>query len=237
MNHRTVLVVEDEPEIADIVRQYLEKDGYRVTVVTDGDRAADEFARLRPDLVLLDLMLPGMDGFEVTRRIRAAGSTPIIMLTARDQEADKLIGLELGADDYVTKPFSPREVVARVRAVLRRARGGEPSTDVVRVHDLEIDPVRFTAIRDGRALALTPTEFKLLLTLAAHPGRAFTRLQLIDQVQGYAFEGYERTVDAHIKNLRQKLEPAPHHPCYVLTVHGVGYRMAEHLDLGAETRA
>ncbi len=237
MNHRTVLVVEDEPEIADIVRQYLEKDGYRVTVVTDGNRAADEFTRLRPDLVLLDLMLPGTDGFELTRRIRADGSTPIIMLTARNQEADKVIGLELGADDYITKPFSPREVVARVRAVLRRARGAESPAGRVRVHDLEIDPVRFTAFRAGHALVLTPTEFKLLLVLAAHAGRAFTRLQLIDQVQGYSFEGYERTVDAHIKNLRQKLEPDPRHPRYVLTVHGVGYRMAEHLDLGAETRA
>lgn len=234
MTHKMVLVVEDEPEIADIVRQYLEKDGYRVAVVTDGNRAADEFARLRPDLVLLDLMLPGTDGFELTRRIRAGGSTPIIMLTARNQEADKLIGLELGADDYITKPFSPREVVARVRAVLRRARGGEAPAEFIRVHDLEIDPVRFTTRRSGRMLALTPTEFKLLAALAAHPGRAFTRLQLIDQVQGYSFEGYERTVDAHVKNLRQKLEPDPHHPRYIVTVHGVGYRMAEQLERAVE---
>jgi DNA-binding response OmpR family regulator len=234
VNRKTVLVVEDEPEISDIVRQYLEKDGYRVTVVADGDRAADEFSRLRPDLILLDLMLPGQDGFEVCRRLRAAGSTPIIMLTARSQEADKLIGLELGADDYITKPFSPREVVARVRAVLRRSRGGDPPGDVIRLHDLEIDPIRFAAARGGTVLALTPTEFRLLLALASHPGRAFTRLQLIDQVQGYSFEGYERTVDAHVKNLRQKLEPDPHHPRYVLTVHGVGYRMAEDLGPAAE---
>jgi len=232
-----ILVVDDEKKIVEIVRAYLEREGYEVSAAYDGKSALEAVKRMPPDLVVLDLMLPQISGWDVCRALRRTSNIPIIMLTARDEDADKLIGLELGADDYVTKPFSPREVVARVRAVLRRARGGEPSTDVVRVHDLEIDPVRFTAIRDGRALALTPTEFKLLLTLAAHPGRAFTRLQLIDQVQGYAFEGYERTVDAHIKNLRQKLEPAPHHPCYVLTVHGVGYRMAEHLDLGAETRA
>ena len=227
MGKRTVLVVEDEPEIAGVVRQYLEKDGYRVSVVSDGQRAVDEFGRLRPDLVLLDLMLPGLDGFEVCRRIRQHASTPIIMLTARDEEADKLIGLELGADDYITKPFSPREVVARVRAVLRRARGTEPLPERIRVHDLEIDPERFAVTREGEPVTLTPTEFKLLLVLARHPGRVFTRLQLIDQVHGYAFEGYERTVDAHVKNLRQKLEPDPRHPRYVLTVHGVGYRLAE----------
>ncbi|MDQ7842389.1 MAG: response regulator transcription factor [Armatimonadota bacterium] len=228
-NRRTVLIVEDEPQIADIVRQYLERDGYRVVVVDDGARAVDEVARLRPDLVLLDLMLPGMDGFEVCRRIRARGTTPVIMLTARDEESDKLIGLELGADDYITKPFSPREVVARVRAVLRRSRGAEEEGELIRVHDLEIDPQRFRASRAGQVLDLTPTEFRLLTVLARSPGRAFTRLQLLDQVQGYGFEGYERTVDAHVKNLRQKLEPDPQHPRYILTVHGVGYRLAETL--------
>ncbi|HEU5300331.1 MAG TPA: response regulator transcription factor [bacterium] len=230
MSRRTVLIVEDEPEIADVVRRYLEKDGYRVAVSGDGARAVDEFARLRPDLVLLDLMLPGLDGYEVCRRIRAQGSTPVIMLTARDEETDKLVGLELGADDYVTKPFSPREVVARVRAVLRRTQAApSPDTERVRVHDLEIDPARFEASRGGASLDLTPTELKLLLALARSPGRAFTRMQLIDQVQGYAFEGYERTVDAHVKNLRQKLEPDPRHPRYIVTVHGVGYRLAESL--------
>ncbi len=227
MNKRTVLVVEDEPQIADVLRQYLEKDGYHVAVTHDGERAADEYSRLRPDLVLLDLMLPGLDGWEVTRRIRRQAETPIIMLTARDAEADKLIGLELGADDYITKPFSPREVVARVRAVLRRARGSEGSSEVLRARDLEIDPARFSVTRAGEAVPLTPTEFKLLHVLVRHPGRVFTRLQLIDQVQGYAFEGYERTVDAHVKNLRRKLEPDPRRPRYVLTVHGVGYRFAE----------
>ncbi len=228
MQGRTVLLVEDEPAIVDVVRRYLERDGYRVVVASDGQRAVDEFRRLRPDLVLLDLMLPGLDGWEVCRRIRQEGSTPVIMLTARDDEADKLVGLELGADDYITKPFSPREVVARVRAVLRRARGTEAVPgEVVRVLDLEIDPSRVEAFRGGTPLHLTPTEFRLLLTLARHPGRVFTRLQLLDQVQGYAFEGYERTIDAHIKNLRQKLEPDPKHPRYILTVHRVGYRFAE----------
>jgi DNA-binding response OmpR family regulator len=227
MGRRVVLVVEDEPEIADAVRQYLEKDGYAVAVAGDGERALAEFARLRPDLVLLDLMLPGVDGWEVARRIRQQATTPIIMLTARSAEVDKLLGLELGADDYITKPFSPREVVARVRAVLRRARGAEPAAEVLRIHDLEIDPLRLEVRRGGVSVSLTPTEFKLLHVLARHPGRVFTRMQLIDQVQGYAFEGYERTVDAHIKNLRRKLEPDPRRPRYVLTVHGVGYRFAD----------
>jgi DNA-binding response OmpR family regulator len=227
MSGRTILLVEDEAAIVDVVRRYLERDGYRVAVSADGQRAVDEFQRLRPDLVLLDLMLPGLDGWEVCRRIRQQGNTPVIMLTARDEEADKLIGLELGADDYITKPFSPREVVARVRAVLRRVRGSEAIPgEVVRVADLEIDPSRVEAFRGGRSLALTPTEFKLLLTLARHPGRVFTRLQLLDRVQGYAYEGYERTVDAHVKNLRQKLEPDPKRPRYILTVHRVGYRFA-----------
>lgn len=219
--------MEDEAEIADVLRQYLERDGYRVAVCGDGAQALAEFGRLRPDLVLLDVMLPGVDGYEICRRIRAQGSTPVIMLTARDEEHERLVGLALGADDYITKPFSPREVVARVRAVLRRTRNGGETLPVVRVHDLEIDADHHTVRRSGQAVGLTPTEFRLLYTLAAHPGRAFTRLQLIDRVQGYAFEGYERTVDAHVKNLRQKLESDPRHPRYILTVHGVGYRLAE----------
>lgn len=227
VNRRTVLVVEDEAEIADVVRQYLERDGYRVVVCGDGAQALAEFGRLRPDLVLLDLLLPGADGYEVVRRIRAVAPTPVVMLTARGEEHDKLIGLELGADDYITKPFSPREVVARVRAVLRRAQNGLTAPAIIRVHDLEIDDERHVMRRGGEPIDLTPTEFKLLLTLARSPGRAFTRLQLIDHVQGYAFEGYERTVDAHVKNLRQKLERDPRHPRYILTVHGVGYRLAE----------
>jgi two-component system, OmpR family, alkaline phosphatase synthesis response regulator PhoP len=230
MPRRTVLVVEDEAEIADVIRQYLERDGYRVAVCGDGGQALAEYGRLRPDLILLDVLLPGVDGYEVCRRIRAQGATPVIMLTARDEEQDKLMGLALGADDYITKPFSPREVVARVRAVLRRAYNGGDPVPMVRVHDLEIDAERHVVHRGGAPVVLTPTEFKLLQTLAGHPGRAFTRLQLIDQVQGMAFEGYERTVDAHVKNLRQKLEPDPRRPRYVLTVHGIGYRLAEEPD-------
>jgi DNA-binding response OmpR family regulator len=231
MPRRTVLVVEDEPEIAGVIRQYLERDGYRVAVCGDGAQALAEYGRLRPDLVLLDVLLPGMDGYEVCRHIRAHGRTPVIMLTARDEEHDKLTGLALGADDYITKPFSPREVVARVRAVLRRAgNGGDTVLPRLRVHDLEIDAERHVVRRGGETVALTPTEFKLLAVLAGSPGRAFTRLQLIDQVQGFAFEGYERTIDAHVKNLRQKLEPDPRRPRYMLTVHGIGYRLAEESD-------
>ncbi|MBM3470961.1 MAG: response regulator transcription factor [Armatimonadetes bacterium] len=226
MSRRTILVVDDEPEITDVVRKYLDRDGYHVVSAADGRAALAAFNREKPNLVILDLMLPEVDGWEVARQIRAAGGTPIIMLTARGEEVHRLIGLGLGADDYITKPFSPREVVARVRAVLRRA-GGEPSSDVLTVGDLEIDQGRMEVRRGGTVVTLTPTEFKLLAALARAPGRVFTRLQLIDLTQGHAFEGYERTIDAHVKNLRHKLEPDPRRPRYVLTVHGVGYRLAE----------
>ncbi|MDR7486076.1 MAG: response regulator transcription factor [Armatimonadota bacterium] len=226
MRGRTILVVDDEPEITDVVRRYLEQAGYRVTSAADGRAALAAFHREKPHLVLLDLMLPEVDGWEVARRIRAAGSTPIIMLTARGDEVDRLVGLGLGADDYITKPFSPREVVARVRAVLRRT-GGETASEVLAVGDLTIDLARMEVRRGDAAIALTATEFRLLAALARAPGRVFTRLQLIDLVYGHAFEGYERTIDAHIKNLRQKLEPEPHRPRYILTVHGAGYRLAE----------
>lgn len=226
MSRRTILVVDDEPEITDVVRKYLDRDGYNVVSAADGRAALAAFNREKPNLVILDLMLPEVDGWEVARQIRAAGGTPIIMLTARGEEADRLLGLGLGADDYITKPFSPREVVARVRAVLRRA-GGEPPSEVLTVGDLEIDQGRMEVRRGGTVVALTPTEFKLLAALARAPGRVFTRLQLIDLTQGHAFEGYERTIDAHVKNLRHKLEPDSRRPRYVLTVHGAGYRLAE----------
>ncbi len=226
MSRRTVLVVDDEPEITDVVRKYLERDGYRVASAADGRAALAAFRRERPDLVILDLMLPEVDGWEVARQIRADGRTPIIMLTARGEEVDRLLGLGLGADDYITKPFSPREVVARVRAVLRRT-GGEAPIEATTVGDLEIDHARMQVRRGGTTVALTPTEFRLLAALARSPGRVYTRLQLIDIVQGHAFEGYERTIDAHVKNLRHKLEPDPRRPRYVLTVHGAGYRLAE----------
>ncbi|MDR7521850.1 MAG: response regulator transcription factor [Armatimonadota bacterium] len=226
MRGRTILVVDDEPEITDVVRRYLEQDGYRVISAADGRAALAAFQREKPHLVLLDLMLPEVDGWEVARRIRAAGSTPIIMLTARGDEVDRLVGLGLGADDYITKPFSPREVVARVRAVLRRT-SGETAPEVLAVGDLTIDLARMEVRRGEEAINLTATEFRLLAALARAPGRVFTRLQLIDLVYGHAFEGYDRTIDAHIKNLRQKLEPEPHRPRYILTVHGAGYRLAE----------
>jgi two-component system alkaline phosphatase synthesis response regulator PhoP len=178
--------------------------------------------------VVLDLGLPEMDGLDVTRAARETSPVPIVMLTARDDELDKLLGLELGADDYITKPFSPRELVARVRAVLRRTeRSAEPDTDRVVAGDIVLDAAKLSATVAGRAVELTPTEFSLLLTMARRPGRVFTRSQLLDAVRGVAFESYERAIDAHVKNLRRKIEPAPHQPRYVLTVYGMGYRLAE----------
>jgi DNA-binding response OmpR family regulator len=223
---RTILVVDDEPEITDVVRRYLEQDGHRVVSAADGKAALAAFQREKPHLVVLDLMLPEVDGWEVARQIRAAATTPVIMLTARGDEVDRLLGLGLGADDYITKPFSPREVAARVRAVLRRT-SGETASDVLTAGDLTIDLARMEVRRQDAVISLTPTEFRLLAAMARSPGRVFTRLQLIDLVHGHAFEGYERTIDAHIKNLRQKLEPEPQRPRYVLTVHGAGYRLVE----------
>jgi DNA-binding response OmpR family regulator len=217
-----ILVVDDEAQIVDLLRTYLQRDGFDVEQAGDGEAALATFARLRPDLVILDLMLPRLDGREVCRRIRDTSGTPIIMLTARDEETDKLLGLELGADDYITKPFSPREVVARVRAVLRR--GGREQVESVRAGDLVIDLKAHEVTLAGRRVELTPTEFRLLETLASHPNQVFTRMQLIDRVQGHAFEGYERTVDAHVKNLRSKVEPDPRNPRYILTVYGIGYK-------------
>ncbi|TMJ10792.1 MAG: response regulator transcription factor, partial [Bacillati bacterium ANGP1] len=210
------------PQIVDLLRSYLRREGFDVDEAGDGEAALAACARRRPDLVVLDLMLPKVDGREVCRRIRETSQTPIIMLTARDEETDKLLGLELGADDYITKPFSPREVVARVRAVLRR--GGREAVEMVRVGDLVIDLRAHEVSLQGRRVDLTPTEFRLLEILAGHPNQVFTRMQLIDRVQGHAFEGYERTVDAHIKNLRGKVEPDPKNPRHILTVYGVGYK-------------
>ncbi len=217
-----ILVVDDEAQIVDLLRSYLRRDGFEVDEAADGEAALAAAARMRPDLIILDLMLPKMDGREVCRRIRETANTPIIMLTARDEETDKLLGLELGADDYITKPFSPREVTARVRAVLRR--GSRETVEVVRAGDLLIDLRAHEVSLAGRRVELTPTEFRLLETMAGHPNQVFTRMQLIDRVQGHAFEGYERTVDAHIKNLRGKVEPDPKTPRYIVTVYGVGYK-------------
>jgi two-component system alkaline phosphatase synthesis response regulator PhoP len=220
----TVLIIEDEPELVKVLRSYLERSGFNILTAARGDTGLSVWEHKRPDLVLLDLNLPGLDGLDVAREIRRKSDTPIIMLTARVEEADELIGLELGADDYIPKPFSPRLVVARVRALLRRAAAGPVAAEVLRAADLEIDLNAHTATRAGALLDLTPTEFKLLATLAAQPGRAFSRLQLLEAAQGTAYEGYERTIDAHIKNLRAKLEPDPKNPCYIETVFGVGYR-------------
>jgi DNA-binding response OmpR family regulator len=228
MSGETILVVDDEPKIVKTVRAYLENAGFRVVTAGEGQVALTVFRHEKPALVILDLGLPGMDGIDVARALRRESDVPIIMLTARVDETDKLIGLELGADDYVTKPFSPRELVARVRAVLRRVAGErEQAPPPIVAGDVQIDLERRRVIVGDRVVELTPTQFDLLAVLARHPGRVFTRLELLDRVQGYAFEGYERTVDAHIKNLRQKIEPDPKQPRYLLTVYGVGYKFTE----------
>jgi two-component system alkaline phosphatase synthesis response regulator PhoP len=227
---RTILVVDDEPRIVDLARDYLEHAGFTVLTAPDGPTALAAARDKAPDLVVLDLGLPGLDGLDVTRQLRQGQSTaalPIVMLTARDDELDKLLGLELGADDYLTKPFSPRELVARVKAVLRRADRPVGAGDVIRVGDLELDVPRMRTVVGGTSVDLTPTEFTLLATLARQPGRIFTRSQLLDALHGIAFESYERAIDSHIKNLRRKLEPDPRQPRYVLTVYGVGYRLAD----------
>ena len=228
MAGETILIVDDEPKIVKTVRAYLEKAGFRVVSAGDGQMALTIFRHEKPALVILDLGLPRIDGLDVARSLRQESNVPLIMLTARVDETDKLIGLELGADDYVTKPFSPRELIARVRAVLRRAGDErEAAPPPILAGEITIDRERRLVMVGDKAVDLTPTEFDLLVVLARHPGRVFTRLELLDRVQGYAFEGYERTVDAHIKNLRQKIEPDPKTPRYVLTVYGVGYRFAE----------
>jgi DNA-binding response OmpR family regulator len=225
--NRTILIVDDEPRIVDLARDYLEHAGFSVVVARDGEAALETARRDRPDLVVLDLGLPGLDGLDVTRELRREGSVPIVMLTARDDELDKLLGLELGADDYLTKPFSPRELVARVKAVLRRADRPVGAGDLIRVGDLTLDVPRMRTEVAGTTVDLTPTEFTLLATLARQPGRIFTRSQLLDALHGVAFESYERAIDSHVKNLRRKLEPDPRQPRYVLTVYGVGYRLAD----------
>ena len=222
----TILVVDDEPKITQLVRDYLERAGFGVVTAADGREALMRARTEHPDLVVLDLGLPQLDGLDVTRRLRRDADVPIIMLTARDDETDKLIGLELGADDYVTKPFSPRELVARVRAVLRR-RDRAGADDVLRVGELTLDVPRMRLEVAGRVVELTATEFTLLAAMARQPGRVFTRAQLLDALHGVAFESYERAIDAHVKNLRRKIEVTPHDPRYLLTVYGVGYRLAD----------
>jgi DNA-binding response OmpR family regulator len=224
----TILVVDDEPRIVQIVRDYLQHGGFAVLVASDGPSALRTARTGRPDLIVLDLGLPGQDGLDVARALRRDGDVPIIMLTARSDETDKLVGLELGADDYITKPFSPKELVARIRTVLRRAEGMKEPAELIRVgNDVELDVPRMEARFRAQRVDLTKTEFQLLATMARQPGRVFTRAQLLESVRGVAFESYERAIDAHIKNLRRKIEPDPRSPRYLQTVFGVGYRFAE----------
>ncbi len=227
---RKILVVEDEKKMVNVIRAYLERAGFEVVAANDGGQALTVFRHEKPNLVLLDLNLPGMDGLDVARTLRKESVVPIIMVTARVEEADRLIGLELGADDYIAKPFSPREVVARVRAVLRRTEAQTATAQIVRFGELTVDLTKHTVSLGDKLVELTRTEFDLLVTLMQNPGRAFSRAQLLDEVLGESFEGYERTVDAHIKNLRQKIGDDPKKPRYILTVFGVGYRFAEDKD-------
>ncbi|MBL7201787.1 MAG: response regulator transcription factor [Anaerolineae bacterium] len=223
-----ILVVDDDKEIARLVRAYLEQAGYDVLVVHDGETALHAMRREHPDLVVLDLMLPDRDGWEITRIVRETPSIaalPIIMLTARVEDTDKIVGLELGADDYVTKPFNPQVVVARVRAVLRRAADDTGQRQVLRVRELHLDLDRHELLLSDRPVELTSTEFEFLRALMQSPDHAFTRSELIERALGYEYEGLERTVDSHIKNLRAKIEPDPKQPVYILTVYGVGYRL------------
>jgi two-component system, OmpR family, response regulator RegX3 len=222
---RRVLLVEDEKSIRSAVSAYLEREGYWVTPAQDGQVALDEFEKHKFDVVVLDLMLPRVSGEDVCRRIRNTSDVPIIMLTAKGEEQDRIAGLELGADDYLVKPFSPRELVARVRALLRRAHvEDEPQRDRLEFGDLAIDVAGHKAFLRGQEIELTASEFKLLMTLGRYPGRVYSRMELVEKVLGYDFEGYERTIDSHVKNLRAKLEDDPRDPTYIYTVHGVGYR-------------
>jgi len=224
---KPILVVDDEARIVAFVKAYLEREGYAVITAADGPNALKLAREQQPQLIVLDLMLPEISGWDVCRTLRRESSVPIIMLTARDEVADKIVGLELGADDYVTKPFDPKELVSRVNAVLRRARGGGPPGAVISVDDLVIDPDKHQVRRAGEPVELTAMEFAMLQTLAQSPGRVFSRAQLLDRVQGEDFVGYDRTIDSHIKNLRRKLEPDPDNPRYIITVYGVGYKMEE----------
>lgn len=221
-----VLIVDDDVKITKLLKSYFDKEGFITYLAHEGTSVNSLVREKEPDIIILDLMLPGMDGYEVTRKLRKDSDVPILMLTARDEETDRLIGLEMGADDYVIKPFSPREVVARSKAILRRTRKAAAPTEIVRVGELAIDTERHLVKKGAATIELTPTEFKILDLLAGSVNRVFTRLQIVERVQGFAFDGYERTVDAHMKNLRRKIEDNPKEPRYIQTVYGVGYRLA-----------
>ena len=225
-----IVVIDDEESVREVVRAYLEKDGFRVYTAADGREGLALAEKHQPDLIVLDLMLPDVSGEEICEEIRGRSDVPIVMLTAKASEDERIAGLVAGADDYLVKPFSPRELVARVRAVLRRTQGVEtPLVEVLRFDDgrLEIDTVKHEVRRDGETVDLTPNEYKLLQALARYPGRAYSRYELIDRVQGYDFDGFERTIDVHVRNLRKKLESDPAKPRYVETVTGIGYRFAK----------
>jgi two-component system, OmpR family, alkaline phosphatase synthesis response regulator PhoP len=227
MARKRIMVVDDEPKVADLIRAYLEKDGYEVTLAADGVTAVDKARKEKPDLIVLDLNLPEMDGIEVFRSVRTFSDLPVIMVTARDEEIDKIVGLQLGADDYVTKPFSPRELAARVGAVLRRYSEGTKSTTRIQSGNLLVDFERHEVKYKGEPVNFTAAEFKLLAVMAKNPGRVFTRLQLMDAAFGETYEGYDRTIDAHIKNVRQKLEKIGGDGSPIATVRGVGYKMEQ----------
>ena len=237
MTGKRILVVDDEKQIVDIVRAYLSREGYQVMAAYDGPGAVDMARRENPDLVVLDLMLPGLSGWDVCRKLRQESAVPIIMLTAREEVADRIVGLELGADDYVSKPFDPRELVARVRAVLRRGEAPETQVEVIDQGDLRIEIATRQVSVAGRNVELTPTEFDLLNVMARQPGRVFSRGQLLDRLQGDDYDGYERTIDSHVKNLRKKLAPDAGQPHYITTVHGIGYRLEVPKDLPQDTEA
>lgn len=227
---KTILVVDDEERILHLLKDYLEEESFRVVTAADGREALFMARHEKPDLIVLDLMMPEMDGHAFMRQHRKDHETPIILLTARVEETDKVLGLELGADDYLTKPFSPRELTARIRAVLRRSGMTAPEPEVLRVRGISLDRAGHVVEVDGKAVDLTPSEFDLLAALMSAPGRVFSRLELLDRVQGTAYEGYERTIDVHVKNLRSKIEPDSANPTYIETVYGVGYRLGREMS-------
>jgi two-component system alkaline phosphatase synthesis response regulator PhoP len=223
---KSVLIVDDDVKLVELLAVYFQKDGFIVHSAYDGLDALQSVREKHPDILVLDVMLPGMNGWDICRLLRKDSAIPILMLTARDEESDRLVGLEIGADDYVTKPFSPKEVVARVKAILRRTGGTTGKAMQLRLGEVVVDLEQYQVTKGGEPVDLTPTEFKIVELLAGNPGRVFSRLQIVEQTQGYSFEGFERTIDSHIKNLRRKLEDNPREPVYILTVYGVGYRTA-----------
>lgn len=226
MLKNVVLIVDDDAKITTLLKGYFDRENYTVIIASDGVSGLTSIKKNKPDVVILDYMLPGMDGLEVLKQARKVSSVPVIMLTARDEESDKLLGLEVGADDYIAKPFSPKEVVARAKAVLRRVKGGEEvAPKEIKVGKLTIDVKKHEVIKNGDVIEMTPIEFKILELLSQRPDHVMSRLQMIEKVQGYDFEGYERTIDAHIKNIRKKIEDDPQKPKYLLTVFGVGYKL------------